>query len=133
MHSRAELDIRSWIYAKNALAFPIIVCCSAMSLVTIYACIVMELGLHFEPKNFLPLVVGIAGVVAGPMTILAFFREHRKYKATLLLQDFATTDPLTGALNSRAFIDAVTNEQLRMERSGGQRQFCCSILIGSRC
>lgn len=108
----------SLTYAKEAMAFPVIVCCSAMSLVTIYACIAMELGLHLQPQNFLPLVIGIAGAVAGPMTILAFFREHQKYLARLELQDFATTDPLTGVLNRRAFQDAVADEQLRMARSG---------------
>lgn len=118
MSSRAQLNILSWTYAKEALAFPIIVCCSAMSLVTIYACIAMEIGLHLQPQYFLPLVIGIAGAVAGPMTIFAFFREHQKYAARLTLQNFATTDPLTGVLNRRAFHDAVADEQLRMERSG---------------
>lgn len=89
-----------------------------MSLVTIYACIAMKLGLHLQPENFLPLVVGIAGAVAGPVTILAFFREHQKYAARLTLLDFATTDPLTGVLNRRSFQDAVADEQLRMARSG---------------
>lgn len=119
MKSRVQPTILSWTYAKEALAFPIMVCCSAMSLVTICACIAMETGLHLEPHNFLPLVVGISGAVAGPMTIFAFFREHQKYAARLELQDFATTDPLTGVLNRRAFQDAVADEQLRMERSGG--------------
>lgn len=118
MQSLTQPTILSWTYAKEAMAFPIIVCCSAMSLVTIYACIAMEAGLHFQPQNFLPLVIGIAGAVAGPMTIFAFFREHQKYAARLKLQDFATTDPLTGVLNRRAFHDAVNDEQLRMERSG---------------
>lgn len=118
MKSRAQPTILSWQYAKEALAFPIIVCCSAMSLVTIYACIAMEMGLHLHPQNFLPLVIGISGAVAGPMTIFAFFREHQKYAARLKLHDFATTDPLTGVLNRRAFKDAVADEQLRMERSG---------------
>ena len=77
----------------------------------------MEIGLHLQPQNFLPLVVGISGAVAGPMTIFAFFREHQKYAARLRLQAFATTDPLTGVLNRRAFQDAVADEQLRMERS----------------
>lgn len=89
-----------------------------MSLVTIYACAAMKIGLHLQPENFLPLVIGIAGAVAGPMTVLAFYREHQKYAARLKLQDFATTDPLTGVLNRRAFQDAVADEQQRMERSG---------------
>lgn len=118
MKSRAQPAIFSWTYAKEALAFPVMVCCSAMSLVTIFACIAVEIGLHLQPQNFLPLVVGIAGSVAGPMTIFAFFREHQEYAARLELQDFATTDPLTGVLNRRAFQDAVADEQLRMERSG---------------
>lgn len=118
MMSRIQPTILSWSYAKEALAFPIMVCCSAMSLVTIYACIAMQMGLHLQPHNFLPLVVGIAGAVAGPMTIFAFFREHQKYAARLELEDYATTDPLTGVLNRRAFQEAVADEQLRMKRSG---------------
>lgn len=119
MQTPVHLKIRLWTYAQEAWAFPAIVCCSAMSLVTILACIAMELGLHLRPQNFLPLVIGISGAVAGPMTIFAFFREHREYVERLALQNFATTDPLTGTLNRRAFQDAVAEEQLRMERSGG--------------
>lgn len=118
MRQNTDLNMLSWRYAKDALAFPIIVCASGMSLVTIYACIVMRFGLHQQPEHFLPLVVGIAGAVAGPMTIFAFFREHHRYVAHLALKGFATTDPLTGLLNRRAFQDAVTDEQLRMVRSG---------------
>lgn len=118
MKTCAQPTILSRTYAKEVLAFPVMVCCSAMALVTIFACAAVEIGLHLTPQHFLPLVIGIAGAVAGPMTIFAFFREHQKYEGRLELQDFATTDPLTGVLNRRAFQDAVTDEQLRMGRSG---------------
>lgn len=117
MQTPVQPHILSWTYAKEALAFPVIVCCSAMSMVTIYACLAMEIGLHLQPNNFLPLVVGIAGAVAGPMTVFAFFREHKKYASHLELQNFATIDPLTGVLNRRAFRSAVNDEQLRMTRT----------------
>lgn len=44
------------------------------------------------------------------------FREHQKYAARLELHNFATTDPLIGVLNRRAFQDAVAEEQQRMAR-----------------
>lgn len=104
-------------YFKEALAFPVMICCSGIALVAIYASIAIELGYHERPDQFFNTVLAIAGAVAVPVTIIAFYREHTGYVRRQRLKDFASTDPLTGLLNRRAFQDAVSDEQLRMTRS----------------
>ncbi|MHA7900496.1 MAG: GGDEF domain-containing protein [Henriciella sp.] len=69
------------------------------------------------PNNFFPLVFGVAGAFAGPLTVFACVREHFQYIEPAKLRSFATTDPLTGVLNRCAFQNAVNDEQLRMMRT----------------
>lgn len=105
------------LYFKEALAFPIMISCSGMALVAIYASIAIHLGYHERPEQFFNTVLAIAGAVAVPVTMIAFYREHTGYVSRRRLRCFASTDPLTGLLNRRAFQDAVSDEQLRMARS----------------
>lgn len=118
MNSRKFRSNLSWSFARSVLSFPVIVCASAMALSLVYASVAVRLNLHLIPENFLPLVIGIAGAVAGPATVFAVYREYQNYTGRLALEAFATTDPLTGVLNRRAFMDMVAEEQSRMQRTG---------------
>lgn len=98
--------------------FPCIVFCCAIALALVYAEIIIAFRLHHNPEAFLGLVAAIAFGVAGPVTITAFIREHDRFEQRQELRGYATTDPLTGVLNRRAFEGAGREEQDRIARSG---------------
>lgn len=111
-------SLASTSYVREALAFPAIVFCCSIALAVVYACVVIEFGLHHNQDVFLGLVISIAFGSAGPVTVAAFFREHQRFQKGRELHSYATTDSLTGVLNRRAFESAVREEQDRIARSG---------------
>ncbi|GAB5458994.1 MAG: hypothetical protein Hens3KO_20240 [Henriciella sp.] len=59
----------------------------------------------------------VSTAVAIPAGLLQFQREKHIFRQQKALEKLASTDTLTGALNRRAFCDAVSDEQRRMDRS----------------
>lgn len=71
-------------------------------------------GGRWLERDFVPVHTG--------STLLGFLRLYRDVTERKLheqaLQRLATVDPLTGALNRRAFLDHAEHERLRLQRSG---------------
>ena len=101
----------------QTLALFAMVTAACLCLATIYASVAIQLDLHQNPQYFLATTTTIAGAVAVPVSLMAFYRENYRYLEHTTLERFATTDPLTSALNKRAFKQMVNSERRRMLRT----------------
>ena len=68
-------------------------------------------------EQVLGLLISISLITPIPIFLFLYAIGLRRRRVEIELTGFATTDPLTGALNRRAFQAAIEEEQMRMKRS----------------
>ena len=104
--------------AVRALSFFGFVIVAALSLAIIFAIIFSSyFGTPRDQSDFMMMTIIITACVAGPMGAIAAQNQYRvdRYHATL--EAMASTDPLTGLLNRRAFKVLANEEISRMQRT----------------
>ena len=103
----------------EAFVFPALMAATSVFLALVLGIIAVEMDLHLlAPENFVTYCVVLAILIAGPLGIVASFREHRKWRSHQAIRSVAALDPLTGLLNRRAFSISIDEELRRMSRTG---------------
>jgi diguanylate cyclase (GGDEF)-like protein len=90
----------------------------SVALAVISAAITFQLGVPNNLLEYLRTTVSVALCVSVPMGALAAQYDFRTRKANKKLEELASTDQLTGLLNRRSFLSAVSDEMARMQRTG---------------
>ena len=102
----------------DTYAFPTIVAVAAIALSFMYGAIVAETAPHLISDYFVTFCVGLAVLTVLPLSIIAAFRERRKWRSHQALRSLASLDPLTGLMNRRSFSVSLEEELNRMARTG---------------
>ncbi len=105
-------------HIKSSLELFMLIPLVSVALAVISAAITFQLGVPDNLVEFLKTTIGVALCVSVPMGGLAAQYDFRIRKANKKLEELASTDPLTGLLNRRSFMAAVSDEMARMQRTG---------------
>lgn len=104
-------------HVKSSLELFVLIPLVSVALAVISAVITFQLGVPESLVEFLKTTIGVALCVSVPMGALAAQYDFRIRKANKRLEELASTDPLTGLLNRRSFLSAVSDEMARMQRT----------------
>ena len=103
---------------SRALIFFGFVIAAALSLAVLFAVAITQFfGVPAGQDDFMLTTVVIAACVASPMAALAAQNQYRVDRYQTTLEAMASTDPLTGLLNRRAFKSLAEEELERMRRT----------------
>lgn len=91
---------------------------AAVSMSVISGVVTFHLGVPDTLQEFLKTTTLVALLVSVPMAGLAAQYDLRIRRSNEKLERLASTDPLTGLLNRRSFLSAVSDEMARMRRTG---------------
>ncbi|MEO1074052.1 MAG: GGDEF domain-containing protein [Pseudomonadota bacterium] len=102
----------------DTYVFPVYVAVAAIALAISFGMVVISFAPHLISDYFVTLCAGLATLIVVPLSIIAGFREHRKWRSHKALRSLASLDPLTGLMNRRSFSVSLEEELNRMARTG---------------
>ncbi len=103
---------------RPALELFLLIPLAAVALAVISSVVMFQIGIPRTPAEHLQTSVLVALCVSVPMASLAAQYDYRIRRSHEKLEALASTDPLTGLLNRRSFLSAVSDEMARMRRTG---------------
>ncbi len=110
---------------RDAVTFFAASVATALSLSVIFAVILLHMGVPTDAQNFVMATLFVASCVSIPLMALASQQRLQLTWHAAQLELLAATDPLTGLLNRRSFLQAVEGDAERMART---RQ-CAALVI----